>query len=209
MRRHGHRLRQRCPVASITAADPTTITEGAAATFTVTLDLASTCGRANDQCWVTESGSYIAGSAPTEVFITAGVTTGTLTVLTEDDSLDETDGSITAVINAGAGYAVGTPSTAMVTVNDNDALVDADGDGLIEIRTLAELNNIRYSLTGVAYITEPGAIGNTNGCPTIDNPIWVHNTTGEVLTSTLAISTLADYTMRETCYGYEPEQPQL
>ena len=44
-----------------------------------------------------------------------------------------------------------------VTVTD---LVDEDGDGLIEIRTLTELNNIRYNLTGAAYTTEPGASGN-------------------------------------------------
>ena len=111
------------PIASITAADPTTITEGAAATFRVALDRAAPADGLTISVEVTQSGSYIDSSTPTEVFITVGVTTGTLTVMTEDDAADEADGSITAVINAGAGYAVGTPNTAMVTVNDDDVLL--------------------------------------------------------------------------------------
>ena len=35
--------------------------------------------------------------------------------------MDEADGSITAELNAGADYTVGTLSTAMVTVSDDDA----------------------------------------------------------------------------------------
>ena len=111
------------PVASISAADPTTITEGTAATFRVTLDRVAPAGGLTISVDVTESGSYIAASAPETVVIAEGATTGTLTVSTDDDSLDETDGAITAVINAGAGYTVGTPSTAMVTVNDDDVLL--------------------------------------------------------------------------------------
>ena len=107
------------PVASILA-DILTITEGTAATFTVALDRVAPAGGLTINVGVTESGSYIEGSAPTEVEIASGATTGTLAVSTEDDSLDETDGAITAELNAGTGYAVGTPSTTTVTVNDND-----------------------------------------------------------------------------------------
>ena len=70
------------------------------------LDRAAPAGGLTISVDVTESGSYIAGSAPATVVIAEGATTGTLTVSTEDDSLDETDGAITAVINAGAGYTV-------------------------------------------------------------------------------------------------------
>ena len=108
------------PVVSISAAAPTTITEGAAATFTVALDRAAPADGLTVSVDVTESGSYIAGSAPTTVVIAEGATTGTLTVPTADDNLDEPDGSITVRITTGAGYTVGTLSTAMVTVNDND-----------------------------------------------------------------------------------------
>ena len=112
------------PVASISAADPTTITEGEVATFTVALDRRCTCGRANDQCWCDpEWQLYSRFGTGRTVVIAEGATTGTLTVSTADDNLDESDGIITAVINAGAGYTVGTPSTAMVTVNDDDVLL--------------------------------------------------------------------------------------
>ena len=195
------------PVARISAAAPTTITEGAAATFTVALDRAAPAGGLTLSVAVTESGSYIAGSAPRTVTIpiAVGATTGTLTVLTEDDNLDEPDGSITVRITTGVGYTVGTPSTAMVTVSDNDVLVDEDGDGLIEIRTLADLNNIRYNLGGTSAVSTlvPDDPGSTVGCPTLTSPIWVHNTTNEVLTSAPSAQDTASYTRRDTCYGYE------
>ena len=185
----------------------TTITEGEVATFTVALDRVAPAGGLTISVDVTESGSYIDGLVPETVVIAEGATTGTLTVSTEDDSLDETDGAITAELNAGVGYRVGTLSTAMVTVNDNDdaPVVDEDGDGLIEIRTLTELNNIRYNLAGTSAVSTlvPGDPGNTNGCPTLASPIWVHNTTGDVLTSAPSSQDTASYTRRNSCYGYE------
>ena len=106
-------------LASITA-DSTPITEGTDATFRVTLGSAAPAGGLTVSVAVTQSGSYISGLAPTEVVIVAGATTGTLTVSTDDDEVIEPPGSITAVINADTGYTVGTTSTAIVTVNDND-----------------------------------------------------------------------------------------
>ena len=108
------------PVASISAADPSPIIEGADATFTVTLDSAAPVGGLTINVDVTDIGRYIDGSAPETVVIAEGATTGTLTVRTEDDAADETAGSITAELTAGTGYTVGTPSTATVTVNDDD-----------------------------------------------------------------------------------------
>ena len=121
-------------LASISAG-PTPITEGAAATFTVTLDSAAPAGGLTVSVDVTVSGSYISGSVPETVVIAEGATTVTLTVLTDDDSLDEPAGSITVRITAGAGYTVGTLSTALVTVNDNDdpsASISADPTTIIE-----------------------------------------------------------------------------
>ena len=62
------------------------------------------------------------------MFIYAGATTGTLTVPTEDDGLDESDGSITAELIAGAGYTVADApdNAAAVTVNDNDVAPSLD-----------------------------------------------------------------------------------
>ena len=114
-----HRPADPDPTARISA-DPTTITEGAVATFTVTLDLTAPAGGVTVRVGVTQSGSYISGSAPTTVVIAVGATTGTLMVRTTDDTTDEPAGSITATINAGTSYTVGTGNTARVTVNDND-----------------------------------------------------------------------------------------
>ena len=44
-------------------------------------------------------------------------------------------------------------------------VVDADGDGLIEIDTLEALNNIRHNMAGTSYRIAAGNPGNTGGCP--------------------------------------------
>ena len=59
------------------------------------------------------------------------------------------------------------PILGTVTKVDLDTMpiVDADGDGLIEIGTLAELNNVRHNLAGTTYRVDPGVAGDTGGCP--------------------------------------------
>ena len=96
------------------------VTEGTDATFTVTAS-AMPSSALTVNVSVTDSGSFISGSAPTTVTINPGSTSATLTVATDDDSTDEVNGTITAEVTTGSGYAVGTPSRAMVTVTDNDA----------------------------------------------------------------------------------------
>ena len=44
-------------------------------------------------------------------------------------------------------------------------LADSDGDGLIDIDTLEELNNIRYNLEGTSYKVSADGSGNSEGCP--------------------------------------------
>ena len=44
------------------------------------------------------------------------------------------------------------------------AVADADGDGLIEIATLEQLNNMRFSLAGTSYKAYAGDTGLTTGC---------------------------------------------
>ena len=127
------------PAASISAAAPTTITEGEVATFTVTLDSAAPAGGLTISVGVTDSGSYISPTAPETVFIAEGATTGTLAVMTADDTTDEPAGSITATINMGTGYTVGTGNTAMVTVLDDDdpaASISADPPTITEGATV-------------------------------------------------------------------------
>ena len=44
-------------------------------------------------------------------------------------------------------------------------IVDKDGNGLIEIYTIDDLNNIRYNLDGTSWKTTESDQGNTIGCP--------------------------------------------
>ena len=44
-------------------------------------------------------------------------------------------------------------------------VADSDGDGLIEITTIEELNNIRNNISGRSYRASFGDFGNTGGCP--------------------------------------------
>jgi len=53
----------------------------------------------------------------------AGVTTATLTVTPVDDMLSETTESLTLLIAAGAGYAVGSPASSSGSITDNDSSV--------------------------------------------------------------------------------------
>ena len=62
--------------------------------------------------------------AATERMVTfaRGSSTAALTVELKDDSLAEPDGDLTAAVQAGDGYTVGDPSTATVTVVDDDGV---------------------------------------------------------------------------------------
>ena len=44
--------------------------------------------------------------------------------------------------------------------------IDSDSDGLIEINTIEDLNNIRYNLEGTSYKTSDSDTGIATGCPT-------------------------------------------
>ncbi len=44
-------------------------------------------------------------------------------------------------------------------------IVDADGDGLIEISTAEQLNNMRYNLAGTSWKTNASDAGSSGGCP--------------------------------------------
>ncbi len=101
------------------AAVSSSVTEGAAATFTLTATPAP-AANLTVTVTVTETGTFISGAAPTTVTIPSSGSV-TLTVSTTDDATDEANGTITATVTAGSGYTVGSPPTASVTVEDDDA----------------------------------------------------------------------------------------
>ena len=69
---------------------------------------------------VTETGSFLTSTAPSQVTIAGGSTTAQLTLPTTDDSVDEANGSIAATVQSGTGYTVGSPGSATTDVQDND-----------------------------------------------------------------------------------------
>ena len=118
-----HRSRPQVPVQpSITvsiAAVGSPVAEGTAAVFEVTLD-----GAAPEPLAVSvnvnESGSALAGTPPNSVTVAAGATSARLSVPTEGDRVVEADSMITAELAQGVGYTLGTASSAVVKVEDDD-----------------------------------------------------------------------------------------
>ena len=120
--------------ASVSVADATprisvsagpTIIEGADATFTLTAD-STPASTLYVDVNVSESGSFAASGETGIRSVTIDPTTGqgSFTVTTVDDQSDERKGSVTARVEASgqppAYYAVGSPHSASVTVNDDD-----------------------------------------------------------------------------------------
>ena len=101
------------------SAGTTPVTEGTSATFTITASSAPTSALTVNVN-VSETGDVISGTAPSTVTIDANKTSATLTVATDDDGADESNGVITAEVQSGTGYTVGSTSSASVTVEDND-----------------------------------------------------------------------------------------
>ena len=103
------------PVLTITAGSA--VTEGTAATFTVTADPAPPANlTVNLNIFAT--GSYGVTTGPATVTIPANAQTATHTVATTSDSTVEAPGSVTATVAVGAGYTIGDPAAATVTIND-------------------------------------------------------------------------------------------
>ena len=106
------------PTISITGGSA--VTEGGEVTFTLTATPPPAANLAVTVS-VSESGNVAASGETGARTVTIG-TGGTVdfTVATEDDAIDEADGSIAATVTAGTGYTVGSVATASVAVADND-----------------------------------------------------------------------------------------
>ena len=95
------------------------------------------------------------------VTIAAGSDTAIYTLATTDNDLDEANGGVSATLEAGTGYRVGSPSTATVAVADNDG----DDDARATV----------VRITGGADITEGGVARFTlTGAPTPSQDITVN-----------------------------------
>ncbi len=108
---------------TITISGGSAVTEGTAATFTLTADEGPLANLPVDLTVSDASGSDFVASGDEgskTVTITAGATTASYSVTTQGDRTDETDGSVTVQVASGTGYMVGTTNSASVTVNDDD-----------------------------------------------------------------------------------------
>ena len=182
------------PTPEISVSGGSGITEGGSASFTLT---ASPAPLANLDVSVTvsQSGDYGATTGSRTVTIP---TTGsvTLNIGTTDDSTDETDGSVTATVDAGSAYTVSsTQGAATVTVSDNDdapkpVVSVSGGNGVTEggsatftvSASLAPASNLDVSVT----VSASGDYGATTGKRTVTIP-----TTGSV---TFTVGTTDDST---------------
>ena len=113
------------PAITITAGT-SPVTEGTSAVFTLSR-AGSTTAALTVNVTVSETGGDMVATADEgaeTVNFLANATTATLSVTTASDSVDEANSVVTATISADTGspvsYSVGTPASAMVTVEDND-----------------------------------------------------------------------------------------
>ena len=143
------------PTVSI-APPPADVTEGGAATFTVTRDQGSSA--LTVKVSVEETGAMISGAPASEVTFQANELSKSLVVATDDDDVVEGDGEITATLVADSSdpplYDLGVAATASATVRDNDAAewaVALTGSALTEggagvaTLTVSITNNVVFS----------------------------------------------------------------
>ena len=159
------------PTATI-AADAARVSEGAVASFTVTLDrMAERTLRV--AVTVVESGNALSGVPPRAVTFEPDRMRATLAVATDDDAVVEAPGTVTATLTTGPAYEVGTRATATTEVADNDAavfavaaapdLIEEGGTATVTLAitngtTFAEERTVSLSVSGLAagsYTLEP------------------------------------------------------
>ncbi|WP_419854057.1 discoidin domain-containing protein [Candidatus Poriferisodalis sp.] len=104
-------------VPSVTISGGSAVTEGTAASFTVTASPAPSSALTVNVS-VSSVGGFASAATRTVTIPTSG--SATLSVATAGDSVDEPDGSVTVTVTTGTGYTVGSTSAATVTVRDDD-----------------------------------------------------------------------------------------
>ena len=106
---------------SIAASSPA-VTEGRAAAFTLRRTGGDTTVALTVAVSVSEAGSVLSGTPDSSVTFAAGATEATLSVATENDAVDEADGTVTVTVSSGSDYTLDPDAaSARVGVYDNDA----------------------------------------------------------------------------------------
>ena len=93
--------------------------EGTRFWFTLTADFAPT-SMLYVNVDVTDSGSFLTGTVPSVITISPGTRTSYLILDTDNDAVDEPHGTVTAEIENGSGYLLGSNTSASTRVFDDD-----------------------------------------------------------------------------------------
>ncbi len=173
-------------VAAVAAA----VAEGADAVFTLTRANGDASGALTVPVAVTDAGAVLAGAAPpTGVTFEAGAATATLRLATDDDAADEADTPVTLTLQAGTDYSLGAPSTATVTVRDDDlpsVTVAADAPAVTEGEAAAFTLTRAGDLSVVLAV--PVAVTDADGVLAEEAPISVTFSV-DAATATLRLAT--------------------
>ena len=185
------------PEVSITAVT-SPVTEGADALFTVSASTAPSSDLTVNVS-VTDSGSFIRGTAPTTVMIPAGDTSALLTVSTEDDTMNEPSGTLTVEVTVNADYTVAAaPSNqAIVVVNDNDGMAEPSITITADNASVAEGTPATFTVTAdvapTSNLTVNVSVTQSGDflSGTLPTTVMIPTTT---TTATLTVSTVGDST---------------
>ena len=101
---------------------------------------------------VSETGDYLTGTIPNDIALAANSTVAWLILETDNDNVVENDGTVTAEVLDGAGYRVGSPSSADATVYDNDGAIP-DISIAPPASGVTEGNSIYFKLTASSTLT--------------------------------------------------------
>ncbi len=136
------------PELSITAG--AAVIEGTDAEFTLTAAPAPAAALTVTVA-VTQSGDFITPGSHTVTIPASG--SATLSIPTTGDTADESDGSVTATINTGAGYTISsTAGSATVDVSDDDASAVCTVQLPSDAVTVAEVTGWRDGHSGTAHV---------------------------------------------------------
>ena len=130
------------------------VDEGDPVVFTVWADAAPTSALTVN-VRVSDVGTFLTGTRPSQVTIADGSLYAQFTLRTAGDDIDEANGTVTAIVRFGADYIVGSPSSAVVTVRDDDkppvptglrANGDLDSGGNVTLRWNAVAGATSYEV---------------------------------------------------------------
>ena len=153
-----------------------TVTEGQLVRFILTASIAPAAALTVNVS-VTDTGSFLTGTVPSQVTIRGRNTTAGLALRTDDDSTTEANGTTTVTVLPGTGYIVGSPSSASVTIEDDDpwlAGLRANGhlvDGKVTLRWNKVDGATSYEVRYAEEVCVPETAATTR-CGPGDPPGW-------------------------------------